>query len=302
MQVLVIHGDEGIRNRLIDLLTAWDHEVVTATSTSQGLTFLQEERFDLILSRWTAQEESTLLHLRHIRSDRPAYTYLALLVDEAEVGSVEVGLEAGADSFLLTPIDPNQLRACMGLIDRLVLLEQELHALQRKQARLALYDTLTGLMNHQAIKEQAEAELSRARRSGHSLSLALIDMNFTLPPGSEATALIEQALRLAGVSITQSIRPYDRAGRWMDRSFLLVLPDATLKQASTVAERVQEQVAAIGLLLSDGTWFKLEPSAGVVESQAQSTVEIHALLEEVQAALKEAQERGNASLYAAPPL
>ncbi|MBA3530984.1 MAG: diguanylate cyclase, partial [Ardenticatenales bacterium] len=85
----------------------------------------------------------------------------------------------------------------------------------------------------------------------------------------------------------QSLRPYDWAGRWQTREFLLVLPDTTLEQAKVVEKRVHEQISAIGLLLPDGTWFKVEPTTGVIEAPPHTSLTIEQLLEEAAKALHE---------------
>src|SRR6185436_4638575 len=53
----------------------------------------------------------------------------------------------------------------------------ELHEAIQKLEELALRDGLTGLFNHRFLQEALDAELSRARRHGHPVSLLFIDLD-----------------------------------------------------------------------------------------------------------------------------
>jgi GGDEF domain-containing protein len=86
-------------------------------------------------------------------------------------------------------------------------------------ANQARRDPLTQLLNHQAFTEQLEAEVDRARRYGHGLTLAFLDVddfkaiNDTLghPEGDkvlrEVAALLQRCLRAAEWAATSSPSP-----------------------------------------------------------------------------------------------
>lgn len=76
-------------------------------------------------------------------------------------------------------------------------------------------------------------------------------------------AIGDQALKFVAGLLTQQVRVYDLVGRWGGEEFLIVLPDTTLVEAGTVAERIRQAIAAASLLLNNGTPVTVTASLGV---------------------------------------
>jgi PAS domain S-box-containing protein len=89
--------------------------------------------------------------------------------------------------------------------------------------RLARHDSLTGLANHGVLHEQLEAEVARARRGGHALSLAIIDVDHFKAindrhghlAGDDVLRVIAE--RLAGLTLPARTRPPNGLGAWWRR-------------------------------------------------------------------------------------
>ncbi|AUL99326.1 hypothetical protein B4966_03415 [Rhodocyclaceae bacterium] len=128
---------------------------------------------------------------------------------------------------------------------------QELEAanqqMRRANAELALAastDRLTGLANRRRLEEAAEAELSRARRHRHPLSVVLFDVDWFKSVndryGHEVgdAVLREVASRLGG-----QLRASDLLARWGGEEFLLLAPATALAEALVVAEKMRRLIA-----------------------------------------------------------
>ncbi len=110
----------------------------------------------------------------------------------------------------------------------------------RRTQEMAITDPLTGLYNRRHFQELLDHECFRAHRYGHSLSLAIVDLdhfkevNDTLghPAGDMVLQQTSQLLR-------QSVRQVDVVARYGGDEFALLLPDTNLEQAAVLAERLR---------------------------------------------------------------
>jgi len=106
-------------------------------------------------------------------------------------------------------------------------------------SRRAQVDPLTGILNRQGITVRFAAELGRATRGHHPLSILLIDIDYfksindTLGhrAGDEALTHVTQ-------SIQGEMRSHDLFGRFGGDEFLVLLPETDAVQAVEIAERI----------------------------------------------------------------
>jgi len=135
----------------------------------------------------------------------------------------------------------------------------------RLQART---DDLTGLANRRALDEEIAHALAGARRTGRPFAIVMVDVdrfkfiNDTHGHGVGDLTLAAFSTRLAGV-----LREPDRAYRYGGEEFCLLLSDADLAGARTLAERAREQI----MLPFEGTMQALTASFGVTAWQPEDT-------------------------------
>lgn len=124
------------------------------------------------------------------------------------------------------------------------------------QSQKITSDALTGLLNRQGITASLLEAMAHAERYGNPLSVALVSM--------DALARVREASgRKAGDRLVRSVanmfgealRLPDRVGRYDEGEFLVVLPQAALKDAGLIAERIRAsaaelQIGAAGKTLS----------------------------------------------------
>jgi diguanylate cyclase (GGDEF)-like protein len=135
--------------------------------------------------------------------------------------------------------------------------------------RLVFYDAPTGLYNRSFFDRALETEMARARRAGHSLALAIADIDdfktvntrFGYSAGNEILVQVAQLLK-------RSVRPFDVAARWGGEEFGLILTEPVGElEALAICNRLREAVTShpytvMGLDQSEHT-LTLSLSAGL---------------------------------------
>src|SRR5436190_3529131 len=118
---------------------------------------------------------------RRIRSTpRLAGTYVILVTARDTREDLVAGLEAGADDYMVKPMNMGELQARLGVGMRVAKLQQslaqnvkELRSARDHLALVASTDVLTGAYSRRGWFELAEKEFSRARRYGREFSLLM---------------------------------------------------------------------------------------------------------------------------------
>ncbi len=107
----------------------------------------------------------------------------------------------------------------------------------------AFLDSLTGLYNRRAIMLGFQKELERAKRFGHSLTVAIIDIDyFKQYNDAHGHKAGDKVLKNIAKTLEKSIRETDLIGRIGGEEFLLVLPETNRLGAFSVCERIRKNV------------------------------------------------------------
>ncbi|MCL2917952.1 GGDEF domain-containing protein [Shewanella litorisediminis] len=159
--------------------------------------------------------------------------------------------------------------------------------------RMALLDGLTGLSNRRHFDEILNQEIRAASRTGHPLSLILLDIDFFKrlndSLGHQAG---DDCLRQLGQLLSDvAARPRDLAVRYGGEEFAVLLPETTVTGAAEVADRIARLLAKAAMPHPDSqVAAHITVSQGLV--QWQRGMDAAALLEASDAALYRAKEDG----------
>lgn len=131
------------------------------------------------------------------------------------------------------------------------------------QRRLAITDVLTGLHTRRFLEANLPLELARARRSGGSPAVLIIDVDhfkaindrYGHPAGDRALA--EIARRLRSVS-----RDADLLARHGGEEFAVLVPDAHPTELVGIGERLRQRVASGPVQLDQDRWAPVTVSVG----------------------------------------
>jgi diguanylate cyclase (GGDEF)-like protein len=169
-------------------------------------------------------------------------------------------------------------------------------------ALAARTDALTGCLNHAALHDALRRELERSRRTGHGLSLVIVDLDdFKQVNELHGHLAGDEVLRRVGQALRETVRSYDLVARYGGDEFVVVAIDADECTAAEVAERAIEAITA-GLSSLDYATDATAATAGVAEWQPGDTP--NALIARADSALrygKQQHARGTAVRTSALP-
>ncbi len=127
MEILVVDDDPTIRLLLGTILRKLDYQVVEASDGVEAQAILRQRPIPLVLCDWNMSEMTGVQLCRWIRSiTTNPYIYFVLLTGRNDKQSLIEGMDAGADDFLVKPIDPNELRVRLRAGERVLQLQQQL--------------------------------------------------------------------------------------------------------------------------------------------------------------------------------
>jgi two-component system cell cycle response regulator len=117
--------------------------------------------------------------------------------------------------------------------------------------QLATSDPLTGLFNRGYVDDRFAIELSRARRYGNPLTIAVIDADhFKSLNDTHGHLSGDLVLRRIGVILRDSFRQSDTAGRYGGEEFVVILPETDIEAAQRKVESLRELVASTKFALA----------------------------------------------------
>lgn len=176
----------------------------------------------------------------------------ALIVDRAGDGNVTrmIGAHQNvAADRRLAEFDALEKRNLQNIIDSRT---AELSRLNKKLAekvgeaeRNATTDYLTSLSNRFNFERRLSNEIARAQRFRERLSLIVFDLdNFKQVNDRYGHPSGDEVLISIGQILLNCVRQIDVASRWGGDEFALLLPNTSLEQALSVAEKIRQAITA----------------------------------------------------------
>jgi len=152
--------------------------------------------------------------------------------------------------------------------------EREVERLQQELAHaseLMRHDPLTGALNRKGMDDALDTELSRTKRHGSPLCLALLDIdNFKKLNDALGHAAGDAALVHLARVVQETIRPEDTLARYGGEEFVVLLPNTALEDAITAMTRVQRELTR-RFFLHNNDKVLITFSCGVAELGADET-------------------------------
>ena len=139
---------------------------------------------------------------------------------------------------------------------------------RERLARMAITDSLTGLLNHGAFHGRLEEEAARSVRHGRPLSLALLDLDhFKQVNDRLGHSAGDAALRAVATLMRSQAREADVVGRVGGEELAWLMPESGLPGAIEAAERLRRVVAGTPL----GVAGRVTASIGVAQLAADGS-------------------------------
>jgi two-component system NtrC family sensor kinase len=148
VKVLIVEDDPFFQRVLQKRIAGEGYQVASAGDGREGMKMIVTYEPDLVVSDWMMPEVDGLELCQSVKTGlREAAPYFILLTAKGEINDKLLGLQTGADDYLIKPCDGGELLARVRAGVRIVSLTQQLRR------------TVTDL-------QVANAELSQAREGG----------------------------------------------------------------------------------------------------------------------------------------
>jgi len=281
-RVLIIDDDLALAEHYKLVLSSADIRAEVSNNPHEIFDVLQDFHPELILLdiNMPGCNGIELAQVIRLNQDwlRIPITYLS---SEQDIEKRALAMGRAGDDFLSKPLGDRELITAVSV--RAARSRQLSDALDR--------DSLTGLLKHSRIKEQVDAELSRAVRARENLSVVMLDLDhfkqvndtYGHPAGDKVIKAIAHLLR-------QRLRKTDAVGRYGGEEFVAVLPRCTAEEARSLMEDVRQRFRDITFTV-DQRSFNVTLSVGIA-AYRPGVERADQLLQEADAALYRAKAEG----------
>ncbi len=148
----------------------------------------------------------------------------------------DITIRALSYDFIKRPINQTELNVRINAL-------LKAYSLKRELVKTAICDELTGLYNRKYLHHRLDAEISRAKRYGTSLSCLLLDIDyFKIVNDMYGYDWGDILLRKIAQMLSALVRKEDVLTRYGDEEFIIILPETTEQQAMIFAERFRKDV------------------------------------------------------------
>ena len=195
-----------------------------------------EQAVGLALSRGLPSVLSPGLNPHHLRLHDPGHADHAPMAQSLQV----MPLKLAGHALCLVAVNN-----VSGSMRRESLLREQ----AEKLGALSLTDELTGVANRRRLNQALDDELRRARRHGHALAVALLDIDHFKAYNDHLGHLAgDQALARVGDELHGQLRRAgDLLARYGGEEFCVLLPETAEAEALAYVEALRRHVEAIAL-------------------------------------------------------
>jgi len=234
---ILIVDDEPANLYLLEELLI-DYNVVSANSGNEMFKALEEKFPDLILLDIMMPGIDGLMLANQLK-DSDKYREIPVIFISAKNSGKDVaeGLNIGADDYIKKPFDNAELLARI------------LKVLNNTKTKAELYikatrDNLTGIFNREYFLEALSLRILKADREKKGFTIGIIDIDhFKRVNDTYGHQSGDRVLKNLTQFINLSLREYDVFARYGGEEFIFLIDGLKRNQASTIIDRIREQVA-----------------------------------------------------------
>ncbi|MFC2156649.1 diguanylate cyclase [Acidobacteriota bacterium] len=293
IKVLIAEDNKVSRKILERSLEEWGYDVIIAGDGEEAWSSLQNQDIRMAILDWMMPKISGLDICRKVReNEKDHYTYLILLTAKGDQEDVVEGLTAGADDYITKPFNRHELSARLQTGRRIIKLESQLLDTQAELQKIATHDGLTQIWNRVAILNILDEEIERSVREKLPVGVIMIDIDqFKTVNDTHGHQAGDLVLINVANNLKNSLRPYDKIGRYGGDEILIVLPNCSLQDLEHVSVRLLRSVAEEKVDF-DGKSIMVTISIGGISSESNQKISSHLMIQESDKALYRAKNDG----------
>jgi two-component system, cell cycle response regulator len=300
MRILI--ADDEPTSRLVAEMALRDlgHECDTVTDGAEAWNAFQSRRPDVVISDLVMPGLTGLELCRNVRAHPGGYTYFILVTGHGVRDQIVEAMNAGADDYLLKPLDPDDLQVRLIAAARVTALHRqlakqrtELEVLNDELIAIARRDPLTGLGNRRALQEDLDLLEARVGRYGHRYCLAMLDVDlFKSYNDTYGHQAGDQILMAVAAQMRSQARAGDGLYRYGGEEFLCVFPEQSLANGVKATQRMRESVQRLSIPHAHSSHGVLTLSAGVARLDPSDKHSAGEVLKKADQALYRAKQLG----------
>ena len=266
-RVLVVDDNARQAEKICEQLQG-EHRPVIETDPAAAL-IAARGPVDLMIVNVSASEFDGLRFVAQVRSTEASRrTPILAVVDPADRPRLVKALELGVNDILSRPVDAEELDA---RARTQILRKRYADFLKQKldySLEMAVTDALTGLHNRRYMAGQLQALMSRAGQGGDPVAVLVMDIDhFKAVNDGFGHDAGDEVLREFAVRLATNVRAIDLPCRLGGEEFVVVMPGASLEDASIVADRIRRDVASLPFPIMGGAEsLTITVSVGVAAS------------------------------------
>ncbi len=280
---LIVSSDSATANFLRNTLRL-SFQLIERTDAPSALEILQATSPDLVILDSEELEESPLLtlisQLRTALGERKKP--ILLITNNFKKKFAQDSLRAGATDFINKPLDEDEIEQRIAVAFQSF--ERTKSVLEVAKRSTPKPSSATSLSNREFLNDQAIKEISKARESGSSVTLLIIELDaLKKDPLSSTTTLLP--------TLQSNLRKHDILIPQSPGKFILMLPKTSQRAAQLIAEVIRLDVEKVMFPLSVSigliTWDPHHPT------RDSSAEEFDQLIKVATQAVSEAKKTGN---------
>ena len=300
MRILVADDDPSSRLVAQTAVRSLGHECETAADGTEAWAAFQARRPDVVISDWIMPGLSGLQLCRNVRVHAGSYTYFIMVTSEAGKEKILEGMTAGADDYVVKPLDPEDLQARLigaarvtSLHHQLAHQRTELEGLNSELTAIARRDPLTGLGNRRALQEDLDLLEARVTRYAHRYCLAVLDVDhFKSYNDTYGHQAGDQVLQDVTAKLRDEVRTGDALYRYGGEEFLCIFPEQSLVTGTEAVQRMRIGLEELAIAHAGNPAGVLTISGGLAVLDPNHIRPVSEVLKEADEALYRAKQLG----------
>ena len=242
MKILLVEDSATLRAVMVNYIEMYGHEAVTANSGEEALQILETLSVDMIIMDVEMPGLDGFETTRLIRESLGNFWIPIIFVTgKNDDDSLEEGIAAGGDDYLVKPVSKIILHAKIKAMERISAMRDEMRTLNEELIELSQRDSMTGLYNRRAFDEKASEQWAIAARNKEPLTILLLDVDhFKLYNDCYGHMAGDDCLRKVAQTLQRCFnRPGDIVARYGGEEFIALLPNTGKSGAEHVAEHLR---------------------------------------------------------------